>query len=163
MSASSITRAVDELSGRGLIERGKDGRNVTLAYDHTGNNLLHRAMPLLSSPVVRLLFAVSDAVTASLPDAGESALSKRSMLGPPRIAQKAVSKSDLAELSFKEVLEGEIEDAQTVQIQVWSYNPLVAGLATMDNVSLALSLVPEDDERIFGQLNELFNNENLWH
>jgi hypothetical protein len=163
MSASSITRAMDELAERGLIERGKNGRNVTLAFDHSDNALLHRAMSLLSSPVVRLFFTVSDTLTASLPDAGESALSKCSMLGLPRIAQKAVSKSDSAKFTFKEVLEGELEDAQTVQIQVWKYDPLVAGLATIDGVSLALSLVPEDDERIFGQLNELFNEENLWH
>jgi DNA-binding MarR family transcriptional regulator len=163
MSASTITRVIDELAQRGLIERGKDGRNVTIAFDKTNNALLHRAMPLLSSPVTRLLYAESNTLTTSLPDAGESALSKRSMLGRPRIAQKAVSKNALAELPFNEVLEGELEDSKTVQIQVWGYEPLVAGLAIIDDVSLALSLAPEDDERIFGQLNDLFNEENLWH
>jgi DNA-binding MarR family transcriptional regulator len=163
MSASNITRAVDELAQRELIERGKHGRKVTIAFDNSGNALLRRAMPLLSSPVVRSFYAASDFVTAKLPDAGESALAKRSLLVSPRIVQKAVFKNELTEFSFAEVLEGELHDSKTVQIQVWSYAPLVARFATIDDVSLALSLVPEDDERIFGQLNELFNEEDLWH
>jgi hypothetical protein len=163
MSASSITRAVAELAHHELIQHGKDGRNVTIDYDTIKNALLRRAMPLLTSPVTRTFFVFSDAAAANLPDAGESALATRSMLNPPRIAQKAVARHDLRSLTFREVLEGEFDDSETIQIQAWSYDPLVADLGKIDKVSLALSLAPEDDERIFEQLNELFNEEDLWH
>ena len=84
------------------------------------------------------------------------------MLAVPAIVCKAVSKKGLKNLAFTEVLEGEIDDNDTIELQVWRYEPLVAGGKTIDNVSLALSLASMEDERIEKELNVLFNKENLW-
>ena len=84
------------------------------------------------------------------------------MLAAPRIEHRAISRKAFKNLTFDEVLPGEVPDTETVQIQVWIYDPLVAGADSVDDVSLALTLVGEEDERVIGQLNALFEEE-LWH
>ncbi len=84
------------------------------------------------------------------------------MIGAPSIEQRAVFRKDLGGSEFEEVQEGELPDMEVSQIQIWSYDPLVAGRKEIDDVSLALSLVGENDERINGQLDALFNEEDLW-
>lgn len=162
MGPSTVSRAVDELAQLGLIRRGKEGREVVFECEREGNALLRSAMPLLASPVARTVFARRDARLESLPDAGESALSSRSMLAPPPIAQKAVVTRELPSLRFEEVLEGELADADTVELQAWSYDPLVAGLGEVDSVSLGASLMGLEDERVSMELDDLFGEEGLW-
>ena len=162
MSAPTTSRVVDELSQHGLVERGKDGRSVVIAYDRGKNALLRRAMPLLCSPVAKIVFARKDDAIGFLPLAGESALAARSMLGAPRIEQRAVSKAVAAGLEFEEILEGELPDETTVELQIWSYDPLVAGGVEIDDVSLAASLASLRDERISIELDRLFGEDGLW-
>lgn len=162
MTASSASRAIDELARHGLIERGKDGREVTFEYDRGRNALLRQAAPLLKSPVASVIWARRTDALAALPDAGETALAGCSMLVAPAISQKAVAKARLAALGVEEVLEGELADGETLELQVWAYDPLVAGIGRVDDVSLALSLVGLGDERIDGELDDLFGEEGLW-
>lgn len=163
MGASTASRAIDELAQLGLIERGKDGRAVVFSYNPGKNALLSEAMSMLSSPVARTIFACREPSLDALPYAGETALSMRSMLVPPSITQKAASKTQAADLKLDEVLEGELPDAETVELQIWAYDPLVAGLGHVDGVSLGASLTSLDDERIGIELNKLFDEEGLWH
>lgn len=162
MGASTASRAVDELARRGLIRRAKEGREVVFDYDRGKNALLKQAMPMLSSPVARTTFARRGAAVEPLPDAGTSALSSRSMLAAPPIACKAVAVRALRALALEEVLEGELPDEETVELQVWRYDPLVAGQGAVDDVSLAASLAGLADERVTGELDELFGEEGLW-
>lgn len=119
-------------------------------------------MPLLRTPVASTIWARRTDVLAALPDAGETALADRSMLVAPAISQKAVAKSRLAALRVEEVLEGELADGETLELQVWAYDPLVGGVGRVDDVSLALSLVGLGDERIDGELDDIFGEEGLW-
>lgn len=162
MSASTTSRAIDELAQFGLIERGKDGRDLVFSYNQERNALLREAMPILSSPVARTVFVQRDATLETLPDAGETALAARSMLASPSIVQKAVSKQCVTELRFHEVLEGELPDVQTIELQIWAYDPLVAGLGCIDDVSLGVSLIGLGDERVAMELDALFGDEGLW-
>lgn len=162
MSAATTSRVVDELAQLGLIERGKLGRSVVITYDCSKNALLHRAMPLLRTPVERTVFVRSNGMLDALPAAGESALAERSMLSAPRIAQKAASKAFASQLVPDEVLQGELPDEETVELQVWKYDPLIAGLGTIDNVSLGASLRHLGDERIALELDGLFGEDGLW-
>lgn len=161
MPSSSVSRSLDELSRRGLITKAKEGREIAVSRKLEKNVLLKDAFPYLVSPVVRVFFARTSNLLASLPLAGESALSKRSMIGEPAIERRAVARKNLGDFEFDEVQEGELPDAETTQIQVWSYDPLAAGQESIDNVSLALSLVGDDDECING-LDSLFDEEDLW-
>ncbi len=161
MPSSTISRAVEDLARRGLVEKGKEGRTVIIDCKGDRNSLVRSALGCLRNPVVRTVHAKRDTQTDRLPRAGESALSERSMLAPPKTEQRAVSREAFGDCVFAEVLPGELGDDETVEIQVWLYDPLVAGGDEVDDVSLALSLVGEEDERVTGQLNAMFKEE-LW-
>lgn len=160
VSSSSISRGIDELAQRGLVSKTRQGRQVLLSFDESA--LLREAMPYLINPVAQVMYARKSETTKKLPLAGESALAERSMLVPPRVEQRAVSKTEILCLNLEEVLLGELDDRDTAQIQVWSYDPLVTGKDMVDNLSLALSLVDTGDERVLGELNTLFGEEELW-
>lgn len=161
MPSSSVSRALDDLSRRGLVEKSRSGREVIVERDGDRCAMVRSAMRCLRSPVVRTLCVRKGGPTDALPLAGESALSRRSMLAAPRVEQRAAPRKGLAALTLEEVLPGELPDDESVLVQVWSYDPLVAGGDDVDDVSLALSLADSGDERVIGQLNALFGEE-LW-
>lgn len=161
MPSSSISRAFDDLARRGLINKSKKGREVIIGRSRNKNDLVKNAMGCLRNPIARIVYAKRNHQTDLLPLAGESALSQRSMLTPPRMEQRAISQKALKGLALEEVQHGELSDEETAQIQIWAYDPLVAGGDEIDDVSLALTLAGEEDERVIGQLNKLFEEE-LW-
>lgn len=162
MPPSSVSRALDDLARRELVIKSKNGREVVIDRVGDRNDLVKCAIECLRNPIVRVAYAKRDEHTDLLPLAGESALSQRSMLAAPRIEQRAISRKAFKELVFEEMQLGELRDEETVQIQVWAYDPLVAGVGAVDDISLALALAGEGDERVIGQLNALFKEE-LWH
>ena len=161
MPSSSVSRALDDLSRRGLINKSKQARRIIIECNGSQNELVKNAMEFLQNPVKHVMYARKDKATCLLPLAGESALSNRSMLTPPTIECRALSKKNRGAIVLDEVQLGELPNDETVQIQVWTYDPLVAGKSEIDDVSLALTLNDAEDERIIGQLNALFKEE-LW-
>lgn len=161
MPSSSVSRALDDLSRRGLINKSKQARRVIIECDGSQNQLIKRAMDCLQNPAARVMYARRSKDTGFLPLAGESALSERSLLTPPKIECRALSKKALKTNKFEEIQLGELPDEETVQLQIWTYDPLVAGRSEIDDVSLALTLIDTEDERVIGQLNALFKEE-LW-
>ena len=161
MPSSSVSRALDDLSRRGLINKSKQARRIMIGRNGSRNELVKSAMDSLQNPMARVVYAKRSGKTGLLPYAGESALSERSMLAPPKVECRALSRKTLKTCSFKEIQLGELPDEETIQIQVWTYDPLVAGRGEIDDVSLALTLVNTEDERVVGQLNTLFKEE-LW-
>lgn len=162
LAPSEASRALAELDEHCLVIRKKNGRSMLLERELDAGKLLRAAKPLLSSPVGKTLHIKRSKALDMLPDAGETALAARSMLAAPPIECKAISKKRLKDLSFTEVLRGEIDDNDTIELQVWAYEPLVAGGKAIDDVSLALSLAGSEDERIEKELNGLFGEEDLW-
>lgn len=162
LTPSDASRALAELDEQGLVVRSKSGRSMLLERERDSGKLLRAAKPLLSSPVSGILHVERNAALNALPDAGETALAVRSMLAVPPIRRKAVSRKRLKDLSFSEVLIGEIDDNDTIELQVWTYEPLVTGGKDIDDVSLALSLADSGDERVEKELNSLFDEEDLW-
>lgn len=161
MPPSSVSRALEDLARRGLVQKSKEGRRVLIARSGDRNALVKSTIGALRNPVVRTVYARRNAQTDRLPFAGESALSARSMLASPKMEQRAVSRKAFGDCAFDEVEPGELPDEETVEVQVWVYDPLVAGGDAVDDVSLALTLLAEKDERVIGQLNALFGEE-LW-
>lgn len=162
LTPSDASRALAELNEQELVVRSKSGRSILLERERDAGKLLRTAKPLLASPVGSTLHVERNTELGMLPDAGETALAARSMLTAPPIECKSVSKKRLKDLSFTEVLRGEIDDNDTIELQVWTYEPLVAGGKVIDDVSLALSLADSGDERVEKELNGLFGEEDLW-
>lgn len=162
LTPSDASRALAELDEQGLVVRSKSGRSILLERERDTGELLRTAKPLLASPVGRALHVERNAALEALPNAGETALAARSMLTAPSIECKAIFRKRLKDLSFTEVLRGEIDDNDTIELQVWTYEPLAAGGKVIDDVSLALSLADSGDERVEKELNGLFDEEDLW-
>lgn len=157
MPPSSISRALEDLARRNLLAKHKKGHKISIECFWDKSSPVENAHGCLRNPIALVLYARKDGQTALLPLAGESALSQRSMLATPRIEQRAVSKNSFTSLVLDEVLPGELSDEETVQIQVWTYEPLVAGGGAIDDVSLALTLAENNDERIGESMREEYD------
>ena len=83
------------------------------------------------------------------------------MLGFIANARRALLKKTFKANKFEEIQLGELPNEETIRLQIWTYDPLVAGRGEIDDVSLALTLIDTEDERVIGQLNALFKEE-LW-
>lgn len=161
MSASQASIAVEDLVARGMASRNKKGRTVTVTPINQ-DELLDRYMPHLSSPVLRTVFMRRDTATEVLPDAGENTLAAHSALNPPAVTQKAASRAEEKALSSLKILEGELSDDETMQVQIWKYAPLFTDADQIDSISMALSFAGNDDERIESEIDSLFGRELAW-
>ena len=147
----SISRAARVLERAGLIQRSKDGRRRHLHVHGDPRAVWDRAQSQLRSPVrARSTVPVADLEGAL--DAGETALSQRTMLAPPPTRTVAVSAGvwsrhgtrhgDRAHLDA-------IDEPGTMMVEVWTYPPtsLSRGHA-VDPLSLYLSLRDHVDDRV---------------
>ena len=150
-SAMSISRAARALERAGLIHRPKRGRqrNLRLAADR--KIVWDRTQPHLASPVrTRHAGALTDFNDAL--DAGDTALSQRSMLTPPPTRTVAVSAATWSRYDSRQAdapHPDALSEPGTVTVEVWSYPPqsLSRGSA-VDPLSLYLSLRDHADERV---------------
>lgn len=161
MSPGQASSAASELVEAGVATSSKEGR-VVFVSPLSRSDILRNHMALLSSPVRRSLLVRRTALVDALPDAGETALATRTMLEAPTVLQKAISSRKAKELSNLEVLEGELFDDETAQVQVWRYEPVMRGETEVDDVSLALSLADNQDERAGIEVDSLFGEEYPW-
>ena len=150
-SAMSISRAARAQERSGLIRRPKRGRQRKLILFTDPNTVWDRAQQQLVSPVrARHAGALTDFDDAL--DAGETALSQRSMLTPPPTRTVAVSAAFWTRHGTRRA-DGARPDAVgepgTVTVEVWTYpaQSLSRGSA-VDPLSLYLSLHDHNDARV---------------
>jgi DNA-binding MarR family transcriptional regulator len=152
-----LTKAKDELEAAGLCAVRRVGRALRLAFEAEGRALWERALPRLSSPVVR-----SELVSISAHDARAMALS-----GALRAGLSALSDlTDLADGPVLTVASGKaalgrfdraaFEDVADARLEVWRHAPeLLARDGRVDALSLYLSLRDSPDERVQAALDDL--------
>lgn len=161
MNAPHASATVGELVDRGLAMKERRGRRLYVTPIDS-DALLAEHMELLSSPVLRTMLVRKTPQVEALPDAGETALAARGMLAAPRVAEKAAPRSAVSLLKEDEVLDGELPNDHMVRVQIWRYAPLFTGREGVDLISLALSFVDTDDERIWGEVQTLFGRGYQW-
>lgn len=158
----TLSRAVKELTAAGIATLRNEGRARRLHMERSAAETWEHAKPLLRSPVKRRVWAhpIPRLKPPHVRLAGLSALARFSMLTEPEwpiyalspVQWKAATQAGLATLP--EQLPGSRE------WQLWHYNPaLVPDSATVDPLSLTLSLQDEADERVqlaLGELKERF-------
>lgn len=152
VSAMNITRAVQELASIRLVETQKVGRSDLVLPVGSGAALYEKAKPYLIDPVQKRVFVKRKHELDALPLSGESALAERTMLNPPLVACRAIDRR-----AYKQYQESGLElvdpawysGADYIELEVWKYDPgLLAEDGMVDVVSLAASLVNNQDERI---------------
>lgn len=150
VSYATMNRALRWLETKGIITMEGE-KEKTLMMTEKGKALWEKAMPLMPSPVERI--AYTDNPPNEMPDAGESALEKLTMIAEPEMPCKAVSKPWAQE--HKDTLD---KNHGECMVEVWRYNPMwLAEKNTIDRLSLYLSLRENDDERVRMELNNLMN------
>lgn len=156
-TAMTMTRAFDELETSGLAVVSTKSRERVLRVEEDRKIFWQKCLQYLRSPVGKRVKVQAPYDKYSLLLAGESALSRFTMLAPPSRAFYALSRDlwktmqrewDISELSF--------HSDNSVVIEIWKYPPeLFAREAMVDPLSLYLSLLAINDERVEMALDEL--------
>lgn len=162
LTRTSITRASEQLKAMGLITEKQYGKEVRMKTVADGYELFSLAKEYLISPVQRKVYVERPKNMEKLTIAGESALSSRSMLGEPKTEVRAVFKGDELVQSLQEIDIKWQENIDTIVVELWKYDPLLfAKEGIVDPVSMAMSLVDIDDERVQGELKR-YMEEHEW-
>lgn len=147
----TMARAIDELRQHGLVETRGDRRFASHRFLRAGRDLWDKAQPLLRSPVTKRLY-LEEWISEEGLLAGESALSELTYLGSPRRQTRALTQKRWKALQNRpgtHLVPDGARDSAHAELEIWRYDPeLLSGTATVDTLSLALSLRDEQDERV---------------
>ncbi|MFK2891355.1 hypothetical protein [Dyella flagellata] len=153
----TVTRAVRELVGAGLLDAHMTGRFQYVALKGLHAEVWRRAKPLLRTPIHRMEWMLSTPQANNrVRLAGLSALAEHTLLAEPRMPIYAMTRADWKQLQppKNERVPAGSDDAYV--IQVWNYSPTLQGEGkTVDPLSLILSLGEHHDERVQAAINEL--------
>jgi hypothetical protein len=154
----TLSRAVKELTAAGLATAYTVGRSRWLRMEQPPEQVWERAKPALRTPVKRTIWVSAKDGAADRPGrlAGLSALARYSMLTEPKWPVYALTPAEWKVATDRGVRElpEPIEGAQ--EWQLWSYSPaLLPDTATVDPLSLTLSLQDNADDRVQLALDEL--------
>lgn len=153
----TLTRAIRELAGAGLITVGQEGRGRRLQVNHPPAQAWEHATPYLRTPVKRTEWVDGELVKQfNAPMAGLTALVFYSMLTQPPQPIHAASTTQWKRAQAAGVRHELTPAPGAVQWQIWSYPPsLLHDSEAVDPLSLTLSLKEETDDRIRQALDEL--------
>ena len=153
VSYPTINRAIKWLSDNGFVTLAKS-REKQLTFIHEGYELWQQALPMLQTPIERVLRTDAMLHTAVC---GEEALAEMTMLAEPNHHCWAISKQNAQELAAS--LDKEFGDHI---VEVWKYDPqLLTEDGKVDVLSLYLSLRDTEDERVHKEVNQLIK-ERKW-
>ena len=131
-------------------------RHADRLHQLTRKQYYEKARRFLINPVQKVVTVKRDKSIQNMTYAGETALSRMSMLNPPEIEEVAVYKADMKINEFEMLDERLSEPTKLVRIQLWKYNPLLfASNGMVDKVSLACSFIDNKDERIESSIEEM--------
>ena len=157
----SMTRAFDELEAAGLADAQRVGKPRALRFHAQGRELWELAAPRLQSPV-RKVRTVAIPFPEQFPGrlAGESALSRYTLLARPRVQRLAVASANWNQLVRDHgLLAREAGDPAGDEIETWSYDPAALAPDTVvDRLSLHLSTRNHPDERVAQAADQLLED-----
>lgn len=160
LNPMSVTRGSRELEALGLIKMQEAGRSVQMTCAMNGYALVEKALPNLINPVQKNIVVVRNCLPDTSLLAGESALSKLSLLGVP--SRDTFACAPRFVLSKTEDFSKDakwLNSVDLVNAQIWKYDPAKLALnGIVDPVSLYLSLRDSYDERIQSSLDEMMGN-----
>ena len=154
----TLSRAVKELTATELVTAYTVGRSRWLHMELPPKQIWERAKQFMRTPVRRTVWVAADdpAVKRPCRVAGLSALASHSMLAEPRWPVYALSSADWKAATGDGIRELPEPIGDAHEWQVWSYSPaLLPNAATVDPLSLTLSLQDSADERVQLALDEL--------
>ena len=110
------------------------------------------------NPIKRTVYISKELVGTDLLESGYSALAECSMLNAPNVKCYATERIS----QWKNAMTNSLQDSQTqVAVEMWRYNPRKLSTRNIvDELSLALALREDADERVEEAVEEMLNE--LW-
>ncbi len=158
LTPTSISRASRQLEEMGLLHIRKLGVQRILFSENSPKTLFQKAESKLLNPIKRTVYIPKKFVGTDLLESGYSALAEYSMLNAPNVKCYAAGKIS----QWKDVMTYSLQDSQMqAAIEMWRYNPRKLSTRNMvDELSLALALREDADERVEEAVEEMLNE--LW-
>ena len=158
LTPTSISRASKQLEEMGLLHIKKAGVQRILQSEDSPKMLFQKAGDKLLNPIKRTVYVPKKFVGTDLLESGYSALAECSMLNAPNVKCYATEKIS----QWKNVMTNSLMDSQVqVAVEMWRYNPRkLSKRNIVDELSLALALREDADERIEEAIEEMLNE--LW-
>ncbi len=151
-TAMTLSRAAKQLEGTGLFIVSKDGVNKIIESKYGRTELFEKAKAYLSSPVSKAGYIDKTQVTDDMVFAGETAISMKTMLNPPRLITYAVKRKKDEVILTDEL----IDPDEQVRLELWAYDPTqFSDDKNADDISVALSFKETEDERMEEAVEEL--------
>ena len=158
LTPTSISRASRQLEEMGLLHIRKVGVQRIMQSEDSPKTLFQKAGDKLLNPIKRTVYIPKELVGTELLESGYSALAEYSMLNTPNVRCYAAERIS----QWKDVMTNSLQNSQVqVAVEMWRYNP--RKLSTRNNVdelSLALALREDADERVEEAVEEMLNE--LW-
>jgi hypothetical protein len=156
-SPMTLTRVFDEIEAAGLGNVSMKSRERLLRFDSDKKSIWKKTLDLLRSPVKKRIKVHTLRNVSSLTLAGESALSRYSMLAEPPHPIYAMDAEEWKEMQATgEVRELTIHEPGSMEVEIWKYSPkLFAKDGLVDPLSLFMSLQSTKDERVERALDTL--------
>jgi len=154
----TLSRAIKELTAAGLASVHAMGRTRLLRMQGAPEQVWEQARPVLRTPVRQTVWVAADSVPSTMQGrlAGLSALARHSMLAEPPWPVYAMTGADWRASTQAGVRQLPEPGSGVQEWQLWSYSPaLLPDAATVDPLSLTLSLQDSTDDRIQLALDEL--------
>lgn len=158
LTPTSISRASRQLEEMGLLHIGKVGVQRILQSEDSPKTLFPKAGDKLLNPIKRTVYIPKKYVGTDLRESGYSTLEEYSMLNAPNVGCYAAERIS----QWKDVMTTSLQDSQAqVAVEMWRYNPRKLSTRNIvDELSLALALREDADERVEEAVEEMLNE--LW-
>ena len=150
LTPTSISRASRQLEEMGLLHIRKVGVQRIMQSEDSPKTLFQKAGDKLLNPIKRTVYIPKELVGTELLESGYSALAEYSMLNAPNVR------------CWKDVMSNSLQNSQVqVAVEMWRYNPRkLSTRNAVDELSLALALREDADERVEEAVEEMLNE--LW-
>ena len=158
LTPTSISRASRQLEEMGLLHIRKVGVQRIMQSEDSPKTLFQKAGDKLLNPIKRTVYIPKELVGTELLESGYSALAEYSMLNTPNVRCYAAERIS----QWKEVMTNSLQNSQVqVAVEMWRYNPRKLSTRNIvDELSLALALREDADERVEEAVEEMLNE--LW-
>ena len=158
LTPTSISRASRQLEEMGLLHIRKVGVQRIMQSEDSPKTLFQKAGDKLLNPIKRTVYIPKELVGTELLESGYSALAEYSMLNASNVKCYATERIS----QWKDVMSNSLQNSQVqVAVEMWRYNPRKLSTRNIvDELSLALALREDADERVEEAVEEMMNE--LW-
>ena len=156
-STMTVSRIIKELTHFKLVTI-EGVKEKSIRFNSQGKELWKTILPILSSPVREVWFTDQIVNPIHYIIGGESALSTNTLLSESNRKTYVIGKDEFRSLKKLGDFQHLNKKYGDNRIEVWLYNPIMLSEnKNVDKISLYLSLMQEEDERVKGALEDLIN------